>query len=134
MPEWCAAEVASWSRYLGFAVGPGRGTHSWDKALPKFLSRVGMWSSQKLGMHYTAKVYNTFAFSTLAFLWQLEDVPADVLEAEQTALRKLTPGPGMWRLPTDLFYLKEFFGQTLSFKSKARGAGIKVAGGHASGL
>ena len=65
MPEWCAAEVASWSRYLGFAVGLGRGTHSWDKALPKFRSRVGMWSSQKLGMHYTAKVYNTFAFSSL---------------------------------------------------------------------
>ena len=116
-PEWCSADVCTWSLYLGFAQGPGRASHTWDKPVAKYNARVGMWSGTALGMHYTAKVYNTFAFSTLSFVWQLTDVPPNLFEAEKNALRKLTPGPGMWRLPEDLFYLREFFGQTLSFKS-----------------
>ena len=75
LPEWSSAVVSDWSRYLGFALGPGRASHSWDTALKKYVSRVGMWSTQKLGMFYTARVYNTFAFTTLSFLWQLEEVP-----------------------------------------------------------
>ena len=55
-PEWCAAEVCTWSLYLGFAQGPGRKDHSWDKPLTKYKARVGIWSSNTLGMHYTAKV------------------------------------------------------------------------------
>ena len=102
---------------MGFAEGPGRDDHSWDKPLSKYRSLVGMWRSAALGMHYSARVYNTFVLSTLAFVWQLSDIPASVEEAEKDALRSLTPGPGMWRLPEDMFYLKDFFGQTLSFKS-----------------
>ena len=116
-PEWCAAEVCTWSLYLGFAQGPGREDHSWDKPLSKYAARVGMWSCNTLGMHYTAKVYNAFAFSTLSFVWQITDVPSTALDAEKIALSKLTPGPGMWRVPADLFYLREFFGQTMSFRS-----------------
>jgi hypothetical protein len=70
-----------------------------------------------LGMHYAARGYNTFTLPTLSFIWQLEDVPDEVFQAERTALRALTPGPGNWRLPQDLFYLSEHFGQTCSFKS-----------------
>ena len=97
--------------------GPGRGEHSWDKPLAKYETRVGMWKCKPLGMHYTAKVYNALVFSTFSFVWQITDVPVTALAAEKTALRKLTPGPGMWRLPADLSYLREFFGQALSFEA-----------------
>ena len=46
-------------RYLGFVVGRGSGTHSWDKSLVKLQSRVGMCSAHKFGMHYTAEFGNT---------------------------------------------------------------------------
>ena len=61
-PEWCGAEVCTWSLYLGFAEGPGREHHSWDKPISKYKARVGMWSCNALGMHYIAQVYNTLLF------------------------------------------------------------------------
>ena len=78
---------------MGFAQGPGRKDPSWEKPLTKYRARVGIWSSNTLGMYYTAKAHNVFAFSTLPFVWQITDVPTTALDAEKEALRELTPVP-----------------------------------------
>ena len=116
-PEWCHAQLATWSVYLGFAVGPERAAHSWDKPMSKYSKRATMWEHKRLGLHLTAQSYNTFTFSTLSFVWQLEPVPTIVYEQEDAMLRSLTKGPGRWRLSKDLFFLREHYGQTCSFKS-----------------
>jgi len=116
-PEWASCEVKSWSKHLGFALGPGKANHSWDSALKKFRERANLWDASHLGLHFTARAYNTFVFSVLSFLWQLEEVPEEVFKAEEQVLQQLTPGPGTWRLPSDLFYLKSLFGFPIGFNS-----------------
>ena len=117
LPEWCRCDVATWSRYLGFAVGPGRDNHSWDKPLEKYRERAKLWSQQHLGMHYAAHSYNAFTLPTLSFVWQLENVPEYAFQEEDRILRSLTKGPGKWRISSDLYHLHQHFGQARSFKS-----------------
>ena len=57
-PEWCSAKLDTWGRYLGFAVGPGRESHSWDKAIDKYVERSDLWSGFSLGLHVAAQIYN----------------------------------------------------------------------------
>ncbi len=130
LPNWSAVEVASASRYLGYMVGPGKGTKSWDKAIAKFTARACLWGSQSLGLQYAAKTYNTFAMSVLTFLSQLEEPPSEAFVAETKALRRAAPGPGNWASSEDLWYLKECYGQTVGFqslKTMALAAKVRVA-------
>ena len=55
--------------------------------------------------------------SVMGFLAQLENPPKLALAAETTALRKSAPGPGVWIIPEDCWFLKEQLGQTKSFVS-----------------
>ena len=116
-PAWASCEVAAWSRYLGFALGPGKGNRSWDKAIQKFEKRSLQWDASQLGLHFSARAYNTFVVSVFSFLWQLEDVPQEAFDAEKRAIMTFSPGPGTWRLPTDMFYLKTHFGFPVAFQS-----------------
>jgi hypothetical protein len=93
-PDWCNTTLSMWSLYLGFAVGPGRENHSWDKPLDKYRNRTSLWKDQCLGLHYTAHCYNSFILPTLSFVWQLEDVPGQVFTEEALSLSSLTQGPG----------------------------------------
>ena len=51
--------------YLGFVIGPGKGTDPWPKPLEKYKQRVAKWSHVGGGMQLAATAYSTFALSTL---------------------------------------------------------------------
>ena len=122
LPAWAAVEVARWGTYLGFATGPGKQDHSWDKPLLKYQQRIAQWNWSGLGLQYAAVAYNTYAVTTLSYVSQLEAPPETVLAAEQDALRRVAPGPGFWAISEDLWYLKENFGFPVSFAHLRLGA------------
>ena len=127
---WAGVTVAEWGSYLGFAEGPGKGEHSWSKPMKKYRHRSELWGAQPLGLQYGAMTYNTFVASVLSFVCQLASPTEVVKQAEVAALRKAAPGPAWWAKPEDLFYLKELYGQTRSFKSieaVALAAQVRVA-------
>ena len=41
---WAGVKVASWGLYLGFAIGPGKECHSWDRPLERFACRLREWN------------------------------------------------------------------------------------------
>ena len=101
LPDWSEVEVAWHAKYLGFIIGPERADNSWKKASAKFTQRVVARAFLRLGMYMNASVYRSFCMSLFSFLWQLEDIPTEVLHLETWALRRLAPGPGNWlRLST----------------------------------
>ena len=53
---------------LGFFLGPDKKNMSWCKPLAKFKSRVNMWQDQAIGLHWQARVYNTFILPTFLFI------------------------------------------------------------------
>ena len=95
-PDWANVEIDWAARYLGFFIGPGKGARSWEKAQKEFTTRIRTWSSLHLGMHMNSRVYRAFCCSVLAFVWQLEAIPAEIYEEEKQAIRKMAPGPGNW--------------------------------------
>ena len=128
-PAWDSMCVASWGRYLGLAIGPGKLEHSWDNALPKYVQRAHDWSAHHLGLQFSAAVYNTYVATVLSYIWQLERFPAQFSDFEAKAFRKLASGPGNWIQPSDLFYAKEVYGQARSFvdaRTAALAARIRV--------
>jgi len=130
IPRWATVCADVKGTYLGFVVGPGKGTGSWDKPLQKFKDRVGRWSRIGGGMQYAALAYNVFALSTLLYVAQLEPVPEFVIQEERRLVLSMFPGPGTWITPEDLWCLKEGFGfakapQSLSLV--ARAAKFRVA-------
>jgi len=129
-PTWKDICISSKGTYLGFVIGPGKGTHSWQKPLDKFKDRVARWSKIGAGMQFAAVAYNTFALSTLLYVAQLEVVPDFVLQEERDQLLKMFPGPGNWAIPEDLWYLREHYGLAKSATSLAmvsRAAKLRVA-------
>ena len=81
-------------------------------------------------MQCATVAYNTFAMSTLLYVAQLEAIPDYVLQEERTQVVKMFPGPGVWVIPEDLWYLKEHFGLAKSAQSLAmvaRAAKLRVA-------
>ena len=113
-----AAVGISWiARYLDFYIGPLRGQKSWLNAHDLFQKRVLTWTSLHLGLQLNARIYRTFCCSVLSFLWQLEEVPTDVLDTEVWALRRLVPGPGNWVRPVDLSHLQHRYGHPFNFAS-----------------
>ena len=129
-PSWASICIALKGTYLGFVVGPGKGTESWVKPLEKFKQRVARWSQVPGGMQFSAVAYNTFALSTLLYIAQLEPVPEFVFEEERKQVLKMFSGPGNWIGPEDLWFLKEHFGLAKSAQSLAcvaRAAKLRVA-------
>ena len=129
-PLWQSASCRLYGIYLGFALGPAKGEHSWDKASAKYVERVLLWTRQGQGLHIGISAYNTFAITVLSYLAQLEAPPEQVLRAEEWALRKIAPAPGQLITPRDLWYLREGFGQTrscMSISMMAAAAQLRVA-------
>ena len=110
IPEWGAVLVQDWARYLGFALGPGRGSRSWVKAVEKARSRCKQWSQQPLGAQLAAFAYKVYVVSTLGFVAQLESLPVDVQRTEAGLLRTMVPGPRGWCSVDDLHRLRRDFG------------------------
>ena len=114
-PSWASMVFASWGRYLGVAIGPGKQEHSWDVAVPKYLQRAQSWREHHLGLQFSAVVYKTYVVTVLSHLWQLEDLPSPFKDLETKAFRRLASGPANWILPSDLHFAKELYGQARSF-------------------
>ena len=115
VPGWAAMPVCSSCKYLGFQMGPGKGDSSWHKPWQKYLGRLDMWHDQPLGLHWNARVYNTFAVPTLGYVGQLETPPAWLLTSAVQSLRRVAKGPGEWAAADDLWALRESFGLAASF-------------------
>lgn len=130
IPAWVQVQIAPAGKYLGFMTGLGKANHSWHVAVRKFEDRVAVWAHRKLGLHYSALTHNTFAVSVLTFLAQLETPPPTALDAETHVRRIVATGPRNCCVPSDLWHLRESFGQTRSFASvelTALAAQVRVA-------
>ena len=71
-PRWRDIAVDWCAKYLGFSIGPGSVTKSWQKPLAKYQQRADTWSRLNLGLHLNTIVYKPFVASVLGFVWQLE--------------------------------------------------------------
>ena len=112
-------------------LGPDAEDKSWIEATSKFSQRAHAWTEQNIGFHCTAISYNIFAMSVLTYLAQLNTPPDSALEAEQTALRTIAPGPHNWITCDDLWWLKDLTGHacsiaSLSLASQAAQARVRV--------
>jgi len=114
---WDSVAVAKEGKYLGYSSGPGKGDSSWQGAVKKYLARTRKWQQIGAGVQFATLAYNTFAFSTLSFIAQLECPPILAISAEEKGLRTMLPGPGNWFIPEDAFFFKEQYGQARSFHS-----------------
>ena len=119
---------------MGFAVGPGKEGHSWDKASGKLPERARAWRETRGGLHMAARAYNTFGVSTTSYVGQLELPSKAMLAAERKALCTAAQGPGdSWRHSDgfdDLYALHESWGMPTSFHSVqlvAQAAQLRVA-------
>ena len=114
--SWSNISIRQAGTYLGFVVGPGRGETAWDKPIQKYQKRCSTWGCLGLGLSFGTLAYNTFAASTLTFIAQLHKPNTEVRLAETEGIPKFLPGPHQWCVVEDVFYLKESWGQSLSFK------------------
>lgn len=105
---WRNIGIETKGKYLGFIIGPGRSTHSWEAPLRTYTQRVSARESSHSGLLWNSIYYNTFVVSTLEFVAQLDPVHEEVLESERAALRQLAPGPGNWIAVNDLENLCQF--------------------------
>ncbi len=80
--NWTRMQVAYRAKYLGFQLGPHRGTSTWDKPCQKFQERVDMWRDRDIGMSWTTRAHNTFALPVLTYVAQLDTPPDWVIEAD----------------------------------------------------
>ena len=135
IPGWAQIQIDSRGKYLGFMIGPGKATSSWDKPLKKYKERVARWSQIGGGMQYATLAYNIFALSTLLYVAQLEAVPRFVLIEERVQILRMFPGPGQWMIPEDAWYLKENYGlaksaQPLALVARAAKLRVSALGCH----
>ena len=115
---WKDIDTSMSGTYLGFSIGPGKGTSSWNKPLAKYTKRVEKWKSLGAGQQFAVVAYNSLALSTLLFIAQLENPPEQVLREEVAGIRRTLGGPGNWYDPKcDPYFLKEWYGQNKSFGS-----------------
>ena len=117
LPAWADMPVKLSCKYLGFQMGPAKKDSSWKAPFSKYLERVNMWQDQPLGLHFDARVYNTFAMPVLCYIAQLEQPPKWVLDCVRDSLKKVAKGPHNWVRHIDLWTLKEAFGLKASFKN-----------------
>jgi hypothetical protein len=137
---WFGAKVCTHGRYLGFEVGPGRGSHSWDKPVQKAWDRVRLWDWSRLGLFYSTQIWNIMILSLFTFVAQLERPPEEVRTVEAALLRKAAPGVGGWCRQSELLHLKRsycFAGEYKDIANTTKAAQLRVArfeGIHHGGL
>ena len=59
---------SSWGTYLGFAVGPTRHEHMWQKCMEKFASRATNWKDSHQGMRHSCIIYNVVVVTVLSYI------------------------------------------------------------------
>ena len=127
---WAVANFTTWALYLGFATGPGKAHHSWDRPITNLRSRIQLWPWSTLGMQFAAHAYNVFAFPVMSFVAQLERPPKVAMQMERQALAQVVPGPHNWSIPEDLWRLQQCFGFPYKIRSlvhTATAAQLRVA-------
>ena len=103
--------------YLGFWVGPGKGTTTWRKPMQKLMDRVTAWRLIPSGLHLATEAYNTFGVSVLSYIGALEDPPAWAYPLESKALLHAVQGMGpSWVEEADLWWLSENWSMPHSFR------------------
>ena len=115
-PRWKDMPIRDHCKYLGFYIGPGKGTRSWEGPYKKFCERLKLWSSMPLGLNWDAKIYNMFLIPTLGYVAQIESPPEWVLQGIKDLLPLAAKGPHEWASNEDLWQLQEAFGLKTSFK------------------
>jgi hypothetical protein len=118
-PGWGAAAYQHWAEYLGFTLGPDGMHRGWSKTLTKYKERAALWKQIALGLFFTATAYNVYIGSLLGFVLQLETLPPEWRQIEQSTLRSLVPGPYRWALPEDLHRLRSDYGMPQEFLDMA---------------
>lgn len=88
--------------------GPGKGTHSWDKANDKYWDSVRSWSTVKKGLQLAIRAHNTYSSPILSFLSQLEPLPPHIVAGQSRITQRIAPGPYSWISLTDLYYAKDY--------------------------
>ena len=96
VPSWGAMQVSFAAKYLGFFVGPDKGTRSWTAPIRKYLDRAQQWGKLGLGLHMSIRAYSTYILSVLMFVGQLEPLPHSFDGFVVTARRRLFLGPHKW--------------------------------------
>ena len=96
LPYGGALTVDSKAKYLGFYVGPGRGSLSWETALKKYIGRARLWGTMGLGLFHTVDAYRVFISSVLMLVAQLDPLPPQFDDFESRACRSLFRGPPGW--------------------------------------
>ena len=66
-----------------------------------------------MGLHLSLRAYQTYVFSVLSFILQLENMPTNFHAYEQAACKALFPGPRCWMVPDIFRHLR-----TLGFPSE----------------
>ena len=122
--RWRGVQVATWGRYLGFAIGPGRAEHSRDRPRTKFCDRLRDWRWSDLGLHLATRVYNIFVLPVLLFVAQLEHPPPDLLALVEAATVRIAPGPHRWILHEDLIRLTPLLGFPVQVRCLADTAAV----------
>ena len=73
--SWSCFTINGHGTYLGFAIGPERESHSWDKAVVKMRDRAKVWRAIGGGMLVSINAYRMYVFPLAGFLLQLENLP-----------------------------------------------------------
>ena len=76
-----------------------------------------MWRDAPMNLHWQARAYNTFALSTLSYIWQLESPPQHVIEETRSGIFTVARSPGNSASVGDMLHLKEAFALPVSFRS-----------------
>ena len=105
-PSWGSITVAYAAKYLGFMLGPGKGTLTWTTPLRKMEDRARFWRSTGCGMLNTLLAYRVYIFPLIGFLLQLETLPQEWKGIEKKICNILFPGPTGWSSPESLQSLK----------------------------
>jgi hypothetical protein len=115
-PEWRDIRLDSKGKYLGFVIGPGAGSLSWELPFRKYVERAEAWASLHLGMNFNIMVYDSFISTVLSYVMQLEEEPAELHRYFEQVLRRLAPGPGNRCSAADLVNLKQSFSFPRAFR------------------
>ena len=118
-PGWEAIPVRHSATYLGHVIGPKKGPEVWASSITKFTAKARAWDWGALGLHFAARVHNTYLLPVLGFTAQMATPTPEVLQAEEKVTRKAAPGPGMWASRQDLADLGRWFGLPVGFKKIA---------------
>jgi len=125
---WGAFTVAGHAKYLGFYLGPTRGSLIWDTVFAKMQERASVWRKIGGGMLVSVAAYRMYILPLAGFLAQLEDLPPRWKPVEQSLMVTLFPGARGWATPNLLQHLKGlgFAAEVPDMSARALGAKCRV--------